>query len=95
MSRQALVENRTASDAESRDSPAFAFHAVRSLLLRLADLDHEHRGKLERLRLSRMPAVWQTEIEEQLQQEHEEKRATCVQRLRELGELLPARLRML
>jgi hypothetical protein len=59
-------------------------HERRSLQLSLADLDHAHKAKLERLRASRMPMIWQDEIADTLRREHEAKRAVYVQRLWEL-----------
>lgn len=76
------AHGKTRSISEARDENAtFAFHAVRTLLLALADLDHEYQSKLERLRQSRMPAIWQREIGETLRQAHEESRAAYIQRL--------------
>lgn len=42
--------------------------------LTLADLEHAHEARLERLRHSRMPMIWQREIAEKLHAEHQARR---------------------
>lgn len=90
MSHYAHAESRS-NFAVEKTTPCGVSHTTRTLLLTLADLDHQHQSKLERLRLSRMPTIWQDEIAETLRRAYEATRAAYAQRLRELDHRVPAR----